>query len=54
MSSIAAKFKKPSGFWKHASNQREGLVEIGKKIGVKSWEDWYNVTYTQVQIPTVS
>jgi hypothetical protein len=31
-------------FWKRTENQKKLILEIGKKIGVKNWDDWYQVT----------
>eukprot|EP01114_Cavostelium_apophysatum_P002651 TRINITY_DN1234_c0_g1_i1.p1 TRINITY_DN1234_c0_g1~~TRINITY_DN1234_c0_g1_i1.p1 ORF type:complete len:573 (+),score=74.65 TRINITY_DN1234_c0_g1_i1:104-1822(+) len=35
---------KPSRFWYSETNRRRLFDEIGKKIGIKQLEDWYNVT----------
>eukprot|EP01114_Cavostelium_apophysatum_P017295 TRINITY_DN5106_c0_g1_i2.p1 TRINITY_DN5106_c0_g1~~TRINITY_DN5106_c0_g1_i2.p1 ORF type:complete len:690 (-),score=185.35 TRINITY_DN5106_c0_g1_i2:125-2194(-) len=31
-------------FWRDPANQLALVEKIGKKLGVKNWEDWYNVT----------
>lgn len=34
--------------WSHLTKQREFFDEIGEKLGVLNWEDWYKVTKQQV------
>eukprot|EP01114_Cavostelium_apophysatum_P022250 TRINITY_DN7990_c0_g1_i11.p1 TRINITY_DN7990_c0_g1~~TRINITY_DN7990_c0_g1_i11.p1 ORF type:complete len:350 (+),score=40.21 TRINITY_DN7990_c0_g1_i11:1015-2064(+) len=38
----------PLNFWKQRNNQRELMDEIGRQLGFKEWEDWYQVTSKQI------
>src|SRR5271170_4757712 len=41
---IIWKFKcVPQGFWKDKMNQKKFFDWVGKKLGIKSFEDWYNI-----------
>jgi hypothetical protein len=35
----------PAGFWKKRENRRSYLQWLGEKLGYRSIEDWYNVSY---------
>lgn len=36
------KFHAPVGYWQDKKNQREFFESLGKKLGIKKWEDWCN------------
>eukprot|EP01114_Cavostelium_apophysatum_P021582 TRINITY_DN7577_c0_g1_i1.p1 TRINITY_DN7577_c0_g1~~TRINITY_DN7577_c0_g1_i1.p1 ORF type:complete len:631 (-),score=127.68 TRINITY_DN7577_c0_g1_i1:279-2171(-) len=36
-------------FWKDSTNHREILDEVGSELGVRHWEDWYQVRTKDVQ-----
>src|SRR5688500_10884750 len=40
--------KVPRGYWMDEGNQRNHLNAIGRKVGVKEMDDWYNVPRDEV------
>src|SRR4051794_13748895 len=38
------------GFWGNETNQRKFMESVGHELGLKSQEDWYNVSRHQVEI----
>lgn len=34
----------PKHFWKEVTNQREFFDWLGKEMGYKNMEDWYNIS----------
>ncbi len=40
----------PRGYWDDIDKVREGIEWAGKRLGVKNLDDWYRVTFDQVQI----
>jgi hypothetical protein len=40
--------KAPRNFWQDPTNQRKFLIDIQKDLQLKSPEDWYNVTTSQI------
>eukprot|EP01114_Cavostelium_apophysatum_P007915 TRINITY_DN20138_c0_g1_i1.p1 TRINITY_DN20138_c0_g1~~TRINITY_DN20138_c0_g1_i1.p1 ORF type:complete len:118 (-),score=13.44 TRINITY_DN20138_c0_g1_i1:123-476(-) len=46
--SHARKFAKPFGFWNLKSNQKEFLDGVFDKLGYKRWENWYDVTRSDI------
>lgn len=41
--------KVPRGFWKLKENQKKFLDKLGKELGIKGHEDWYNITTKEVE-----
>src|SRR4051812_10666643 len=39
----------PRGYWKVEDNQRNYLNKIGRELGVKEMDDWYNVCIDEVK-----
>eukprot|EP01114_Cavostelium_apophysatum_P012589 TRINITY_DN2854_c0_g1_i1.p1 TRINITY_DN2854_c0_g1~~TRINITY_DN2854_c0_g1_i1.p1 ORF type:complete len:464 (+),score=89.13 TRINITY_DN2854_c0_g1_i1:116-1507(+) len=39
-----------SGFWIDKRNQRAFFDDLGKQLGMKTWEDWYQIKTTDVQL----
>jgi len=38
----------PNGFWKEKRNHRKFFDWVGKQLGFKSFEDWYNITHEDI------
>lgn len=43
------RFHLPAGHWKDPKNQKSFFDEVGKEIGIKHWEEWYNVKTSTLQ-----
>src|SRR5438128_2224085 len=39
----------PRGYWNDEDNQRNYLDKIGRELGVKEMDDWYNVSVDEVK-----
>src|SRR5271170_6889183 len=47
---VSGKFVAPhhDRLWKEITNQRKFFDWVGKQLGYKSFEDWYNITFEDI------
>jgi hypothetical protein len=36
--------RKPNGYWKDTGNHKDFMEQIGKKLGIKTLDDWNSIT----------